>query len=166
MSGCAINFPVYSVSGKNVGALRSMSKSIQVGDFKGDQESVWCRGLPIKPAGGGTFASYIRNALNDEIIIAGGTPTQGTLEVVGTLKTIDVWCGTFDASWTIEMEFSIDNQAPFTVKTVRTFDGNFVGAWIVNRAYNEFVPAVQDFLNGILTHPSFQSAVQTKVSAR
>jgi hypothetical protein len=104
--------------------------------------------------------------LNDEIIIAGGTPTQGTLEVVGTLKAIDVWCGTLDASWTIEMEFSIDNQAPFTVKTVRMFDGNFVGAWIVNRAYNEFVPAVQDFLNGILTHPSFQSAVQTKVSAR
>jgi len=158
LSGCSMPFPVYSVSGKNVASLRSMSKPIKLGQFAGDQKSVSCRLQPISPEDGSTFASYIRNAFNEEMIIAGVNAGDGAPELRGTLKNIDVDCGIISASWIIEMEFSVGDRAPFTVKTVREFDGNYFGQVVFSRAYTAFVPSVQAFVNDALNHPSLQAA--------
>jgi hypothetical protein len=51
---------------------------------------------------------------------------------------------------------------PFTVKTVRTFDGNYFGGVVLSHAYTAFVPAVQDLVNDVLTNPSFQAAARAQ----
>ena len=159
LSGCAVPFPVYSVSGKNVAAFRSIPQTIKLGQFTGDQRSVSCRLQPISPEGGGTFASYIRNAFDEEMIIAERRPREGeVVELTGTLKNINVDCGIISASWTIEMEFSVGGRPPFTVRTVHTFDGNYFGGVVLTRAYTAFVPSVQEFVNAVLNNPSFRAA--------
>ena len=55
---------------------------------------------------------------------------------------------------------TIGAHPPFTVKTVRPFDGNYFGGIVVTRAYTAFVPAVQDLVNDVLTNPSFQAAAR------
>lgn len=163
MSGCAIPFPVYSVSGRNVATIRSMPNNIKIGHFTGDQKSVSCRLQAIAPEGDETFASYIRNAFEDEMIIAGITPSEEAWELTGTLKDVDVDCGIISGSWVIEMEMSVDDQPPFMVKTVHEFAGNYFGAVVYGRAYAAFVPAVQDFVNDVLTHSTIQAvATATK----
>jgi hypothetical protein len=160
VSGCSVPFPVYSVSGRNVATIRSSPNTIKLGQFSGEQKSVSCRLQPIGPEGGGTFASYIRNAFKDEMIIAGVTPPETAMELNGTLKDIDVDCGIISAAWVIEMEMTIGALPPFTVKTVRAFDGNYFGGVVLSRAYTAFVPAVQDLVNDVLTNPSFQAAAR------
>ena len=160
VSGCSMAFPVYSASGRNVEALRGLPKNVKLGQFVGDEKSVSCRLQPISPEGGGTFASYIRNAFNEDIIMAGGRPNATQVELGGTLKNIDVDCGIISASRIIEMDLNVGNQPPFTVKTVYSFDGNYFGAVVFSRAYTAFVPAIQRFVNDVVKHASFQAAAR------
>lgn len=161
ISACTVPFPVYSVAGKNVESIRAVPATIKVGNFAGNQTSVSCRLQPLGPENNETYASFIRNAFNNELIISGGVPHNTTIELNGTLKKIEVDCGIVSGSWTIEMELSINNQPPFTVKTVRKFDGNYSGEIVLKRATGTFVPAVQQFLNEVLNSPSVQTAAAT-----
>jgi len=132
---------------------------VRVGQFTGDQQTVSCRLRPIGPEGGGTFAAYIQNAFEEEATITGRRPAEGEVELRGVLRRVDVDCGIVEASWTIEMDMSIGEQPPFTVKTVRRFDGNYLGGVVFQRAYTAFVPSVQEFVHDVLASPAFQAAV-------
>ena len=158
VSGCSLPFPVYSASGRNVEAIRNVPRAVKVGQFVGDQKSISCRLQPLEPQGGETFAAYIRNAFNEEIIMAGAKTNEAGIGLNGTLKDIDVDCGILSASWTIEMELSVGDRPPFTVKTIHNFDGNYFGAVVFSRAHAAFVPAIQHFINDVVKHPSFQAA--------
>ena len=159
LTGCSIPFPVYSPAGKNVQAIRSIPTDIEVGQFSGNDTSVSCRLQQIGPENGETFASYIAKAINEEIIIAGGVQHDSKVALSGSLKSIDVDCGTLYAAWTIVMDISVNNQPPFSVKTVHEFDGNFMGAVVFNRAHMAFVPTIQDVVNNIINSEQFQEAV-------
>lgn len=49
LTGCAVPFPVYAPSTKNVLALRTAPRSVQLGNFSGDQRSVSCRLQQSRP---------------------------------------------------------------------------------------------------------------------
>lgn len=158
LSGCSVPFPVYSVSGENVGLIRTLPVNIQVGEFLGSQKEVTCRLQPIGPEGNATFASYIQKALRDEVLIAGNSPRSRTVQITGTVKSVDVSCGIITASWTIDVDISVNGGPPVTIRTVKTFDGNYVGAVVATRAYQAFVPTIQQLVNEILSNPAVQSA--------
>ena len=145
VSACTVPFPVYSISGENVEIVRSIPAKIKVKQFTGPQSEVTCRLQPIGPEGGKTFAAFISKAFADDVSIAGSI-SEKSIEINGVLKHVDVSCGIANGSWVIEMEISVDDQPPFTVRTVRKFDGNFAGAVVAMRAYQAFNPAVQQFV--------------------
>lgn len=76
------------------------------------------------------------------------------------LKSIDVFCGILSASWTIELQVQVDDRPAFAVKTVREFDGNYLGGVVLTRAYQAFIPAVQAAISAVLTHAEVQSALR------
>jgi hypothetical protein len=154
LTGCAVPFPVYTVSSTNISTIRSAERSIELGPFTGDQASVSCRLQPITPEGGRTFAQYIRAAFADELVIAGNTPSKPKVPLSARLINIDVSCNSFDSNWEIELEVTVADQAPFVIKTVRRFDYTFLGAAMLPRAYQAYVPAIQDTVANVLTHPS------------
>ena len=107
VSGCAsVPFPTYSVSGSNVATIRSVPASISIGNFSGTQTTVSCRAQRIEPEGGATFGSFIQDAFNNEVLIAGES-SGSTIEITGVMREVDVACGIGDGSWTIEAEISI-----------------------------------------------------------
>lgn len=158
LGGCSVPFPVYSISGSNVQAIRSLNATVRTGEFAGREDTVVCRLQPISPEGGVTFAKYIRKALDDELTIAGGTNQGRVVEVRASMVHIDVSCGIIDADWTIEMDVSVNGQPPQRIKTVRRFDGNYFGAVVATRAYQAFVPAVQQVVADILAIPAVREA--------
>jgi hypothetical protein len=158
LSACSVPFPVYSVSGENVGLIRTLPVNVQVGEFAGSQRTVSCRLQPIGPEGNATFASYIQKALRDEVLIAGNTTRPRTVQLTGTVKNVDVSCGIITASWTIDVDVSVNGGPPVPIRTVKTFDGNYMGAVVATRAYQAFVPTIQQLVNEILSNPAVQGA--------
>ena len=154
LAGCAVPFPVYTVSSSNISAIREAQRTLQLGQFSGNQSSVSCRLQPITPEGGKTFAQYIRAALADEIIIAGDTSTKSKVPISVQLVSIDVACNSLDSNWTIELEVTLPNDPPFAVKTVRSFEYSFLGSAMLPRAYQAFVPTVQEAVANVLAHPN------------
>ena len=159
LTGCAVPFPVYTISTSNIVALRDANRLVKINTFKGSQTSVSCRLQPISPEGGRTFAKYIQDAFNDEIVVA-NPKNPPAITVDATLTNIDVDCAMGTASWTIEMDVSVNGQATFAAKVSRTFEGSFAGAIVGQRAYQAFVPTVQEAVKAIISHPTFQSALR------
>ena len=157
LTACAVPFPVYTISSSNITSIRTARNTVELGDFTGSQVSVSCRLQPISPEGGRTFAQYIRNAFNDELIIAGQKPGLPKSKVTLQLKNIDVDCAMGQASWILEADVTVENQNPYSIRTVRNFDGNFAGAVVANRAYQAFVPSVQQLIADIMGHPAFKA---------
>lgn len=157
LTACAVPFPVYTVSSSNVTSIRATKNTVELSEFTGSQTSVSCRLQPISPEGGRTFAQYIRNAFNDELVIAGQKPELAKSKLTLQLKNIDVDCAIGQASWMLEADVTVGSQKPFSIKTVRNFDGNLAGAIVVNRAYQAFVPSVQQLITDIMAHPSFRA---------
>ncbi|HEY4165429.1 MAG TPA: hypothetical protein VGM96_01595 [Reyranella sp.] len=156
LSACSVPFPVYSISGENVGLIRNLPVNVQVGDFQGIQKEVTCRLQPIGPEGNATFATYIQKALRDEVLIAGNTPRGQTVQITGTVKNVDLSCGIITGSWTIDVDVSVNGGPPFPIRSVKTFDGNYMGAVVATRAYQAFVPAIQQLVHEILSSPAVQ----------
>ncbi len=138
-------------------SIRAAHNAVELADFSGSQSSVSCRLQPISPEGNKTFAQYIRNAFNDELVIAGQKPGLPKSKLSVQIKNIDVDCAVGQASWTIEAEVAIGSQSPISIKTVRNFDGNFMGAVVLERAYQAFVPSVQQFIADVMAHPAYKA---------
>jgi hypothetical protein len=158
VSACSVPFPVYSVSAPNVQAIRALPATIRLGQITGSQTSASCRLQPIAPENDTTFASYIRKAFEDELVIANAPPHNKVVELSGTVKNVDVDCGIIDGDWTIDMAVSVNSQPPVEIKTVRRFDGNYAGVIVLNRAMTAFVPSVQQLIDDVLTSPAMLAA--------
>ena len=161
LTGCAVPFPVYTISTNNISAIRNADRQIEVGEFQGGPSSVSCRLQPISPDGGKTFAKYIQDAFKDEIIVANARALP-TVKVTAVVKSVDVDCAIVTGSWSIEMEVAVNGAPPFTVKTNRAFDGNLLGAVVLQRAYQAFVPTVQEAVTNILNSQAYQVALKRK----
>lgn len=158
VSACSVPAPVYSVSAPNVQAIRALPATIRLGQITGSQTSVSCRLQLIAPENDTTFASYIRKAFEDELVVANAPPHDKVVELSGSLKNVDVDCGIINGDWTINIAVSVNNQPPVVIKTVRQFDGNYFGAIVTRRAHAAFVPSVQQLIGDILTNPAMQAA--------
>lgn len=158
VSACSVPFPVYSVSAHNVQAIRALPATIRLDQITGSQTSVSCRLQPIAPENDATFASYIRTAFEDELVIANAAPHDKVVELSAALKNIDVDCGIINGDWTIDIAVSMNNQPPVDIKTIHKFDGNYAGAVVLNRAYTAFVPSVQQLIGDVLTSPAMLAA--------
>lgn len=158
LAACAVPFPVYTVSSGNIATLRSSERSLELGTFSGDAASVSCRLQQIQPEGGKTFAQYVRAAFNDELIIAGNQSTKSKIPINVKLVNIDVSCNAADSRWEIDLEVTLPGRSPFIVKTLRRFDYNFLGSVMLPRAYQAFVPTVQEAVANVLAHPEVRSA--------
>lgn len=159
LTGCAVPFPTYSASGDNITSLRSVNKRFGLGEFSGAQSNVSCRLQSIGPEGGRTFAQYIRSAWNDELVVAGAGGSGAKSKVLLTLKSVEVDCGVGAASWVFDVDVAVNGQAPFRVRTQRGFDGNLLGTIVLQRAYQAYVPSVQQLIADIVAHPKFKAGI-------
>jgi len=160
LSGCTNVSPRYSSSSDNVLVLRDIRDQsvakIRTGQFLGEKTSESCRGGSFEPPDHDTFAFFIGEAFRDEFILSDIYAKDASIKLSGRLKEVYLDAGMGEGIWEIEMEMTVLDQPPFTVKVQHFFEGGFAAITVCENARNAFIPAVQDFVAAVIAHPTFQ----------
>lgn len=169
LTGCAPHITqVYSPSSKNIMTLRDLSTTtknkLSVGKFEGDDSKINCRGAKIAPPNNMTFASYLKNALTEELMLANLYDENSSLQISGNLKELEVECAVGTGKWNIEMELIPKSGKPFVIKKSYDFEGAYMGRVVISNAQQSFVPATQEAINALLKSPEFKSYIKKEAN--
>ena len=167
LAGCSTtnNTQTYGVSMENNQLLKSLEnpRQIMVGSFTTsgpNSASIGCRsmGLSINvPAS--SFESYIRDALVDELKLAGIYSINSKTVLTTNFEKID-FSSTFSGNWIISAQFSFPDQKPFTVTSNYSFsDVNYGMQLACANTAAAFEPAVQNFIKNLFIDTRFREAV-------
>jgi hypothetical protein len=161
-TGCTTTTQRYSPNVANVVGLRELhtTQKIRVADFSGEDKRAGCRAAGIAPPDDVTFAAYIANALRDDLRLADAYAEQSNFKITGKLVRVDLSCAVVGkGNWTFQVAITLPNGESFEVNKVYEFDGNYLGDIVYTRAKDAFIPAVQELVKSITSHPMFRSVL-------
>jgi hypothetical protein len=155
----------YSIAPGNVAVLRAFrGQGVNVGQFtaaKPGRTEMTCRAVgPTKTPDSEPFEEYIRKAFIADLDIAEVYSAAATVTLSGRLDAIDFSSGLTDAAWDIAMTISSSNGKSLAVANHYSFSGNFVGEVACNQTAQALMPAVQDLIGKIITHPDFAALLR------
>jgi hypothetical protein len=163
LSGCeTFPIPQYSLSQQNTMALKNTMmmghvSSLAVGEFNaanpGQYELRCGMNKLIKMPNSTPYEKYIREALIDELKKADAyslDQIEADRVITGQLDTFKLDSDT--DSWVIKVTISFKSGQVFTVSETFENDGRSC-----ERAAATLIPAVQELIHKIITHPVFQS---------
>lgn len=162
LAGCeTTNSIPYKASAANVIAIQQslQPRKVSVADVglaAGVDESPLCRlNGPVKVAPGKTPSQYIKDALQEEILMAQsydikGAPIEGRIE---ELKFSSV----SPAYWQITMAVKSPVDNGYKVSVKYPFDTSWTAAGACKNVADAFGPAVQELLKQVVTNPQFSA---------
>jgi len=161
-AGCANKIPAYAISTNNVVSLQGLSKDngkVNLNDFTDsnrDESKVMCRmATPIGTASGETFASYIGNAFEKELLLAGMYDSKSNVVISANLDDIYGSTTLGNAYWEFTITVKSSNGASYQVKSRYDYESSFLGASACSEMQRSFVPAVQKLIGDIVKNPKF-----------
>ena len=148
----------YSLNSNNIVTLKDyQGNDISVGEFTATepgQTSTTCRAVgPISTPDGETFENYIRNALISEMQIAEVYVENADTVIRGNLNRIKP--NSMDGTWDISVTVASNNGVSFTVEELFDYKTSFYGETACNQTAQAMMPAVQNVITKIVTHPKF-----------
>ena len=170
-SGCAMLAPRYNASLENVQKLKdSGMQPAKVGKFtstpdKGNANPISIRGNSLNSPYEGSYASYLAQALQQELSLAGKLAPDAQTEISGTLQKNDINVPpTGSASGDLAARFVITRGGQTRYDQVKSihdeWDSSFVGAIAIPRAQERYPTLVQKLLAGLFADPAFLEAVK------
>ena len=154
------HLPPYPISVASVQSVRALPVPIFSVEITGAPTRAPCRGAGFVPANGRSFAAYVQDALQSDILLAGAPAAKGHA-IHGVLTQVQVSCGIFHAAWTLAMQLSVDGGAPSQIQIDHQFDSAYIGTEMASNAKDAFAPAVQDLLDAILKDSALNGPVGT-----
>lgn len=164
LAGCANTTQRYGVSAENNQILRAIENAgqIKVGAFTTsgpNKATIDCRNVHPLTVPSTSYEAYIREALIDELKLAGIYSDAATAELTMHFEKID-FSSAFVGNWVIGARFTIADKPPFTVTSnYGIADVNWGPALACSNTAAAFVPAVQNFLKSLFLDPRFKGAV-------
>lgn len=156
----------YSVSAENVVALRQLpsENSINVGEFTSDldfKKTLSCRGgAPLGVPGDKAFHEYIREALVTELMIAERFAPNAPVTLTGKLNALDF--ESMGGSWNLDVTFVSSNGKSISIKDSYSYESSIIADSACQQTAQAFMPAVQQMIKRLITHPDFKSLLQQK----
>jgi hypothetical protein len=163
LSGCSTYaVPRYSISVDNVTLLKGLDgKTLNVGDFTSSQpgqNEITCRAAgPIKTPDGETFSDYIRKAFINDLKIANVFLPNAPVTLTGNLNSIDF--ASMSGTWDISLSIKSSNGKSITISEDYSYASSFDALSACNETAQALMPAVQDLINKIISHPDFHSLI-------
>jgi hypothetical protein len=161
--GCSTYMsPRYSIEPDNTIALRNLNANdIGVADFTGpDEFSSSCRGGgPIAPPDDITFAEYIREALADELKVAGLYNRQSPkVTLTGKIDTLDFSTnkGITGGEWNISITLTSSNGKSLVSSEHYEFKAGFAGETACKQTAEAFMYAVQNLIAKVIKSDEFK----------
>jgi len=168
VSGCSTyNAPRYGVSTSNVLMLKKVNEKanaqVKVNEFTavGDlKQEIMCRAAgPVRANPGTSYQKYIRDALQDELLLADMYSNDSQTVIDGRLEYIDFSSAMTEAHWNIGLRLSSNKFNTFVIDHKYHFSGTYVAETACNSMANALLPAVQDLIKQITDHPEFRKVL-------
>lgn len=166
-SGCANKVHDYSVSTENIIVLKDMAKAdkqISLGDFtdSGKEESkLMCRlSTPIGTPEGETFATYIKNAFQKELLLSGLYDKNSKNKITANLN--DIYGGTVigNAYWSFDITLKSTNGKEMNVKSRYDYESSYFASSACSEMQRSFPLAVQKLIRDIINNPKFKELIK------
>jgi hypothetical protein len=162
MSGCANKVPTYSNSPQNMRAVKNVATSsspVNIGKFTATNEGeskVMCRlATPVGTPDGMTFAKYIEDALSNELEMGNMIDPKSKITVTGNLDSIYGSTILGNAYWEFKLKVTSSNGKSFDVTSRYDYESSFTAYSACSEMQRSYLPAVQELVNKIVTHPQF-----------
>ena len=161
--GCStINSSPYRASPTNVVAVKqalgSSDTTLSLGSFSlapGVEESLTCRLLgPIDVAAGKSVSQYVKEALQEELFLAGAYDPQSSIALSGQIERLG-FSSVSPASWDISLRISSNKSAGYVTDVNYGFGTSFDAYSACQNVANAFGPAVQELLRRVVQNPAF-----------
>lgn len=162
MSGCANKVPTYSNTPQNMRAVKTVAASsapINIGKFTATNEGeskVMCRlATPIGTPDGVTFAKYIEDALSTELEMGNMIDPKSKITITGNLDNIYGSTVLGNAYWEFKIKVTSSNGKSIDVTSRYDYESSFSAYSACSEMQRSYLPAVQELVNKIVTHPNF-----------
>lgn len=162
-SGCANKVHNYSAKTANIMYLKNMDNAEKIStskftDSDREESKVMCRlATPIGTPNGETFASYIQDALTQELMLAdkydekSGNTLSANLDDVYGSTTLG------NAYWEFKVTVKSSNGTSYKTISRYDYESSFSAMSACSEMQRSFVPAVQKLNNDIMKNPKFLS---------
>jgi len=170
LSACATTAPSYTPTLAASEALEELAlRQMRTGEFASaspDVEILTIRGGTFSAPNGGSFADYLRKALQNELATAGLWDERSSTTVSGVLQENHLDASGFNigvADLSAEFFVTVDSVEVYrnAHSIHHEWDSSFVGAVAIPRANENYVVAVRQLLLQLFTDPNFAQAVGT-----
>lgn len=167
---CSHVSPRYNTSATNVEEIRQVTKGsdtkIAAGTFtatEAGKSSIVCRAAGnVVPPDSKTYDQFIKDALFDEMKVAGIYDESSSLKFKGNLDSIDFSSNIGAGKWIMKMTFSSDGVEPFTVENTYEFSTNFIADIACEQVAQALPAATQDFIKKFVESAGFKNLVSNK----
>ena len=172
LTGCGYTASNYSASVRNIEQLRitvPAGAAIRVSEFespKGPIRNVSCRLNPMTLPGDSTYEDYIREAMINELRLAGVYAENSNTELRVLVDTIDSSSSLLGGNWNLKLTLSADGVSPFTVEHKHEFRTGYDGDMACERVGTNLVPAVQGLIGQLFNNGNFQMILRKSAGAR
>ncbi|PPU69693.1 hypothetical protein XpiCFBP4643_02325 [Xanthomonas pisi] len=170
LPACAsLQAPKYQPGIDNSAALLRQPISVGVGKFDAaagvENHSLSLRGNPLRSGGDGTYASYLRDALIEELETAQALSANSAVELRGTLTKntvnaagVRIGRAQIGARFVLvrggivvyERELSVEHQ----------WEASFIGAVAIAAAADNYGTTVQKLIGALVSDPAFIAAAR------
>lgn len=162
MIGCTHMTSNYGASPKNVEVIKNIGASeISVGEFtskSGEHTSIGCRAAgPVKNQNNQSFEDYIEKAFINELKMASAYKEDSNIKISGLIDKLDFNSNIGAGKWIIDANVTSTTSKGYSVKSTYRFSTNFVADKACQQVAQAFEPAVEEFINKVLTHPEFST---------
>ncbi|QAU35985.1 hypothetical protein EKL02_05625 [Janthinobacterium sp. 17J80-10] len=170
-TGCAMVAPQYTASLDNVQSLRDTGNfTAKVGAFTGSSDKAYAnpislRGSTLESPYSSSYASYLAEALRQELSMAKKLSADSSVEISGTVLKNDIDATGISLGWAeIEARFIMTRGGQVKYDQVKSvkheFPSSFAGAVAIPKAVQEYPVAVQKLLSQLYADKAFIEALK------
>lgn len=117
-----------------------------------------CRAVgPIKTPDNETFEAFVRKALVDQLQLADLYSPDAQRRIGGSLDEINF--SSVDGRWFLALTVTGNPGRRFTVREEYDYDTSFYGETACNQTAQALMPAVQNLILKVVSHPEFRRMV-------
>jgi hypothetical protein len=169
-SGCTLVAPRYSPSLDNVQKLKDSGvQTTKVGAFespdKAQAKSISLRGSSLHSPYDDSYASYLSEALKQELSLAGKLAPDAQIEVTGALQKNDISAaGVSTGTGDIAARFIVKRGSDVRYDQVKSihdeWESSFLGSVAIPRAQTRYPVMVQKLLAALYADPAFLQSLK------
>jgi hypothetical protein len=167
LTSCAVSAPQYHPSLRSVEAFRRNAGPVAMGEFLSAPglHNPSLRLSEMRSPVGGDFAAYLRDAVSQELSLAGRLAQNSKVVLSATLldQSVDA-SPTPRSGGSITAEFSIVRAGVITIRRTYTagasWDSSFFGAHAVGKAQAQYLFLVQSLIKAATDDPEFLQALR------